>query len=93
MKDSSSLREFLSVKERDYLRWKNGALNKQILENSPPNSWIQANKRPISQHIKSTIDDYELLKVLGKGCMGKVKFIILLFIKTLIDITFKYIYV
>ncbi|CAG8501211.1 6054_t:CDS:2 [Diversispora eburnea] len=73
LKNLPSLREFLSVKtEKDYIRWKNGALNKQILENSPPDSWIQAAMRPISQQIKSTIDDYELIKVLGKGCMGKV---------------------
>ncbi|CAG8511367.1 1372_t:CDS:2 [Acaulospora morrowiae] len=70
LKNSPSLREFLSVRpEKDYIRWKNGALNKQTLENRVCAS---SSSRIHSKPHKPSIDDYELMKVLGKGCMGKV---------------------
>ncbi|KAF0552764.1 kinase-like protein [Gigaspora margarita] len=69
LKSSAVLRDFLSVKnEKDSIRWKNTS--------NFNNTTIDNNNRSVSnvllkQH-KPSINDYDLIKVLGRGCMGKV---------------------
>jgi hypothetical protein len=75
LKSSAALKEFLSIKsEKDGIRWKDPALNMKY-ENSP-SMWGRPKSRvlrAVQPYHKATIEDYDLVKVLGKGCMGKVK--------------------
>ncbi|CAG8454128.1 198_t:CDS:2 [Cetraspora pellucida] len=69
LKSSAVLRDFLSVKsEKDSVRWKNSSSTNIIIDNR---SDIVSNVI-LQQSHKASIDDYDLIKVLGRGCMGKV---------------------
>jgi serine/threonine protein kinase len=70
LKTSAALRDFLSVKnEKDNIKWKD-PLNMKS-EISPYRSKSKV-LRVTQPYHKATIEDYDLIKVLGKGCMGKV---------------------
>ncbi|CAG8473268.1 5101_t:CDS:2 [Funneliformis mosseae] len=72
LKHSSVLKDFLSVKnDKDSIRWKDPALNARS-ENLPSPLRRSRSRVLRSSCYKATIDDYDLIKVLGKGCMGKV---------------------
>ncbi|CAG8837019.1 25558_t:CDS:1, partial [Racocetra persica] len=68
LKTSAVLRDFLSVKsEKDSIRWKNASAVNITIDNR---SDIVSNVI-LQQPHKASIDDYDLIKVLGRGCMGK----------------------
>lgn len=73
LKSSAVLRDFLSVKnEKDNLKWKDPLMKSEnSLALSRSRSKVLRTQSYQPYH-KATIEDYDLIKVLGKGCMGKV---------------------
>ncbi|CAG8704963.1 249_t:CDS:2, partial [Dentiscutata heterogama] len=66
LKSSAVLRDFLSVKsEKDSIRWKKSSNSNSIIDNRSVTNVVLKPHKP-------SIDDYDLIKVLGRGCMGKV---------------------
>ncbi|RIA87268.1 kinase-like domain-containing protein, partial [Glomus cerebriforme] len=74
LKSSTVLRDFLSVKsEKDSIKWKDPSLH--MKHENLPSTWDRSKSkalRTVQPYHKATIEDYDLIKVLGKGCMGKV---------------------
>lgn len=74
LKSSAVLRDFLSVKnEKDNLKWKDPLMKSEnSLALSRSKSKVLRTTQSYQPYHKATIEDYDLIKVLGKGCMGKV---------------------
>ncbi|CAI2163432.1 3495_t:CDS:2 [Funneliformis geosporum] len=67
LKHSVVLKDFLSVKnDKDSIKWKDPARSENL------SSQLRRSRALRTSYYKSNIDDYDLIKVLGKGCMGKV---------------------
>ncbi|CAG8636546.1 14570_t:CDS:2 [Rhizophagus irregularis] len=73
LKSSAVLRDFLSVKnEKDNLKWKDPSMKSEnSLALSRSKSKVLRTTQSYQPYHKATIEDYDLIKVLGKGCMGK----------------------
>ncbi|GBB84120.1 hypothetical protein RclHR1_10760002 [Rhizophagus clarus] len=75
LKSSSALKDFLSVKnEKDNLKWKDPLMkpeNSSLTLSRSRSKALRTTQSYQPRH-KATIEDYDLIKVLGKGCMGKV---------------------
>jgi NRPS condensation-like uncharacterized protein len=75
LKSSAVLRDFLSVKnEKDNLKWKDPLMKPEnsSLALTRSRSKVLRTTQSYQPYHKATIEDYDLIKVLGKGCMGKV---------------------